>query len=131
MAAFKEYEAFELKTMVGTATKECKRLENMGFVFPFVGHIVTASCADELGLWISEPDQNNELRSLAAELNTRHQPLFSEGWAYGISRGEELLAAADPLEAIIEATYHTETIDGPSGNLHLILGALYETSGLG
>lgn len=118
-------EEFISLEVVGPNPGEKVLLNQMRFVAPYLGLIVTGPEVGTIGLWVSEADKYREFRILSSTISPNGKLPFDEGWSYGTIRADELFATPDPLQAAVDASYHIETSNGFSTNFLDILLALH------
>jgi hypothetical protein len=112
--------------IVGTASTETKMLESMRFVPPFLGLVVVSDELGTLGIWVSDADRRRELRILSSTVNQNMTLPIGTGWSYGTISSDELFASADPVQAVVDASYHTETQEGTTTHFLKIVHALHQ-----
>lgn len=114
---------------VGPNGQERAMLDRMHFVAPYLGLVVVGPPdLGTIGLWLSGPDRYRELRILSTTITPNCDLQFDSGWSYGTIGADELVAVADPLQATIDASYHTENRSGPRTNFSNILQGLHDST---
>jgi hypothetical protein len=104
-------------------------LQTLGFTAPFVGNVALRTEAQATAFWQAEPTTRNEVPLLVATYRMRTGPELGAGWSYGIIGLDELTAASNPTELILDVAQFTQTPDGTSQQLKHILPALLDVAG--